>query len=408
MTLAAHGPAVAWRVVRSRNFGPYFVGNAASASGTWFQNLAASILIFRLTHSAFLLGVLNFCQFVPVLVLAPWAGGVADRFDRRRLLLVMQTLAACLSATLAGLAWGGLASVWVVIGFSGCMGVTTAFSNPAQTALIGSLVPREDLPQAIALNSMTFNLARAIGPASAAGVIAAFGTPPAFALNALSYLLLVGALLVVHPTPLARARRASLRESLALVRADRRLAAYLAIVMTVSFASDPVNTEGPALAHAFGYSDAWSGAIVGFFGAGAVCAALLVAGRVAGSRRRMAVTVGLLGAGIAAVGATPWLPLAFLVLAVAGFGYLSSNTSATARLQLAVAENQRGRIMALWSIAFLGVRPIASICDGALSGAFGVRPAAAVMALPALLAAGVLARSRASSAGPASGGAGEV
>lgn len=408
MTPAAHGPAVAWRVVRSRNFGPYFVGNAASASGTWFQNLAASILIFRLTHSAFLLGVLNFCQFVPVLVLAPWAGGVADRFDRRRLLLVMQTLAACLSATLAGLAWGGLASVWVVIGFSGCLGVTTALSNPAQTALIGSLVSREDLPQAIALNSMTFNLARAIGPASAAGVIAAFGTPPAFALNALSYLLLVGALLVVRPKPLARARRASLRESLALVRADRRLAAYLAIVMTVSFASDPVNTEGPALAHAFGYSDAWSGAIAGFFGAGAVCAALLLAGRVAGSRRRMAVTLGLLGTGIAFIGATPWLPLAFLFLAVAGFGYLSSNTSATARLQLAVAENQRGRIMALWSIAFLGVRPIASICDGALSGAFGVRPAAAVMALPALLAAGVLARSRASSAAPTPDGAGEI
>ncbi len=408
MTLAARGPAVAWRVARSRNFGPYFVGNAASASGTWFQNLAASILIFRLTHSAFLLGVLNFCQFAPVLLLAPWAGGIADRFDRRRLLILMQTLAACLSGVLAALAWGGLATEWVVIGFSGCLGVTTAFSNPAQTALIGSLVPREDLPQAIALNSMTFNLARAIGPASAAGVIAVFGTPPAFALNAFSYLLLVGALFVVRPKPQERARRASLRESLSLVRADPKLAAYLAIVMTVSFASDPVNTEGPALAHAFGYSANWSGAIVGLFGVGAVCAALLVAGRVAGSRRRMAVTLGLLGTGIAAVGATPWLPLAFLFLAIAGFGYLSSNTSATARLQLGVAENQRGRIMALWSVAFLGIRPIASICDGALAGTLGVRPAAAIMALPALLVAAAVARSRVRSAGAAPGGAGEV
>jgi MFS family permease len=406
---ATHGPAAAWRVVRSRTFGPYFVGNAASASGTWFQNLAGSILIFRLTHSAFLLGVLNFCQFVPVLLLAPWAGGIADRFDRRRLLLVTQTLAAVLSATLAGVAWSGHASEWVVIAFSGCLGVTTAISNPAQTAMVGSLVPREDLAQAIALNSMTFNLARAIGPASAAGVIAAFGTSPAFAVNALSYLVLVGALLVIRPKPHERAKRATLRESIALVRADPRLGAYLLIVMTVSFASDPVNTEGPALAHAFGYSDAWSGAIVGFFGAGAVCAALLVAGRVSGSRRRMATTLALLGVGIGLVGVTHWLPIGFLFLAIAGFGYLSSNTSATSRLQLAVADNQRGRIMALWSIAFLGIRPIASICDGTLAGAFGVRTAAAVMALPALAAAAALTRPRRKLlAGAAAERAGEV
>ena len=394
MTVAVRGPAVAWRVVRSRNFGPYFVGNAASASGTWFQNLAASIVIFRLTHSAFLLGLLNFCQFAPVLVLAPWAGGVADRFDRRRLLLITQTLAAVLSGVLAALAWHGLATQWVIIGCSGGLGILTAFSNPAQTALIGSLVSREDLPQAIALNSMTFNLARAIGPAGAAGVIAAFGAPPAFALNAFSYLLLVGALAVVRPKPYARAKKASLRESFGLLRADPKLAAYLAIVMTVSFASDPVNTESPALAHQFGHAAVWAGAIVGFFGAGAVFAALFVAGRVAGSRRRMAGTLGLLGAGIALAGASPWLPLACVFLGIAGFGYLSSNTSATARLQLGVGEGQRGRIMALWSIAFLGVRPIASICDGALAGTLGARAAAAIMAIPAFVVAAALVRSR--------------
>ena len=88
---AGTGPGAAWRLIRSRQFGPYFVGNAASASGTWFQNLAASILVFQLTHSAFMLGVLNFCQFAPVLLLAPWAGGIADRFDRRRLLIVTQS-----------------------------------------------------------------------------------------------------------------------------------------------------------------------------------------------------------------------------------------------------------------------------------------------------------------------------
>src|SRR5437016_11823120 len=104
---ASVGPSAAWRVIRSRNFGPYFVGNAASASGTWFQNLAASILVYRLTHSPFLLGVLNFCQFVPVLVLAPWAGTLADRVDRRKLVLAAQLVAAALSGVLAALAAAG-------------------------------------------------------------------------------------------------------------------------------------------------------------------------------------------------------------------------------------------------------------------------------------------------------------
>ncbi len=389
---AAVGPSAAWRVIRSRNFGPYFVGNASSASGTWFQNLAASILVFRLTHSAFLLGVLNFCQFVPVLLLSVWAGNLADRVDRKRLLLITQLVATSLSAILATLAFEGHAGAWVVIGFSGALGVTSAFAVPSQQALIAALVDEEDVPQAVALNSMTFNLARAIGPASAAGVIAAFGLPWAFALNSVSYLLLVAGLLLVHPRAEERAPRSSLRESFALIRADPRLGVALLIVMVAGFGSDPVNTESPAFAHAFGYSDTWAGAIVAFFGAGAVLAALLVAGRVAGSRGRMALTLGALGAGIALFSLTPWLPLGFLFLAVAGFGYLGSNTAATTRLQLGVAPNQRGRIMALWSIAFLGLRPVASLTDGAIAGAFGVRVAGLVLALPALLGAALVLR----------------
>src|SRR5919109_5261674 len=159
------GPAAALRVMGDRNFGPYFVGNAASASGTWFQNLAAALLVYRQTHSPFLLGVLNFAQFIPVLVLAPWAGSAADRFDRRRLLLIAQATAAFLAATLAVLAWSGLAEAWVVIVFALGLGVTSATSIPAQQALLASLVDHESLPTAVALNSMTYNLARAIGPA---------------------------------------------------------------------------------------------------------------------------------------------------------------------------------------------------------------------------------------------------
>ena len=381
-------------MIRSRNFGPYFVGNAASASGTWFQNLAASILVFRLTHSPFLLGVLNFSQFVPVLVLSPWAGGLADRVDRRKLLLGTQVGATALTGVLAALAFAGGATEWVVIGFSAGLGVLSAMSVPAQQSLIAALVDEVDVPQAVALNSMTFNLARALGPASAAGVIAAFGIPWAFAINSGSYLLLVAGLLLVRPREEERAERSRLRESFTLLRDSPSLALALLVVMVAGFGSDPVNTESPAFARAFGYHDTWAGVIVACFGTGAVTAAFLVAGRVAGSRRRMATTLGLLGGGILGFSIVPWLPLGFLLLAVAGFGYLGSNTSATTRLALGVAPSQRGRIMALWSIAFLGLRPVASLTDGALAGAFGIRVAGVVLALPALLGAAVALRLR--------------
>ena len=235
----------------------------------------------------------------------------------------------------------------------------------------------------------TQRLARAIGPALAGLSVNRLGYAPTFAINAGSYLLLALGLLLVTPRArqLASRGQARLRESFRIAREQPRLLAFLLIVTAVGFASDPVNTESPAFAHAFGYTDTWAGVIVAFFGAGAVTAAFLVAGRVAGSRGRMAVTLGALGAGILLFSVTPWLPLGLPLLALAGFGYLGSNTSATTRLALGVEPWQRGRIMALWSIAFLGLRPVASLVDGAIAGALGVRVAGIVLALPALLGA---------------------
>jgi MFS family permease len=379
-------------LLRERDFGPYFTGNALSASGTWFQNLAASLLVYRQTHSAFLLGVLNFCQFVPILALVPWTGSAADRFDRKRLLLVTQTIAVGLGVALAVLAWASLAPTAVVILFALGFGVISAYSAPAQQALVTQLVPAAEIPSAVALNSMTFNLARAVGPALGALSVSQLGIPASFLINAVSYGLFVTALFVVRPAPqrLASREESRLRESLRLIRSDARLAVLLLIVMAAGFASDPVNTLSPAWAHAFHRRDTVAGFVIGAFGAGAVTAAFVVAGRVAGSRRRMVVTLGLLGGGMLAVAATPWLPLAFVFLFVAGFGYLASNTHATSRLQLEVEERQRGRIMALWSIAFLGLRPFASLADGAIASATGVRIAGVVLAVPALLAAALV------------------
>jgi MFS family permease len=392
--VAAAGPAAALRLIGHRNFGPYFVGNAASASGTWFQNLAAALYVFERTHSPFLLGVLQFGNFAPVLLLAPWAGSAADRFDRKRLLLVTQVGSTVLSGSLAALTWAGLASVPLVIGCAVGLGVSSAFSAPASQALIGDLVPRSELQSAVALNSMTFNLARAVGPTLGGISVDQLGFAPSFAINAASYLVLALGLTVVQPRARELAGRgaARLRESLRLVRQEPRLLAFLLIVTAVGFGSDPVNTEAPAFASTFALHPQrlWTGLIVGAFGAGAVAAAFLIAGRVAGSRRRMTITLAILGAGIVGFSLTPtiWVGLAFL--AVAGFGYLASNTSATSRLQLDVADHQRGRIMALWSVAFLGLRPAASLLDGALAGAFGVRTAGVVLSLPAFACAAAI------------------
>jgi len=380
------GPAAAVALIRQRNFGPYFAGNALSASGTWFQNLAASLLVYRLTHSVLLLGVLNFCQFAPVTLLAPWAGSAADRYDRRRLLFVTQTSAALLAATLAVLAWSGLAEAWVVILFALALGVTSATSIPSQQALVASLVERKELPTAVALNSMTFNLARAVGPVLAAASVKYLGIPASFLLNGLSYLVFVAALVVIRPRRQETAARGAsrLRDAIGLLREDPRLLAFLIVVAAVGFASDPVNTLAPAFGHEFGYHDTVAGIIIGAFGAGAVTAALFVAGRVAGSRRRLALTLAMLGCGVIAFALSPWLPLGLGFLYLAGFGYLASNTSATTRLQLGVSEAQRGRMMALWGVAFLGLRPVASLADGSIAAVAGVRVAGVILALPTL------------------------
>jgi len=398
------GPAAAVALIRRRSFGPYFFGNALSASGTWFQNLAAALLIFRQTHSELLLGVLNFSQFIPILVLAPWAGGAADRWNRRSLLLVSQSVAIVLSGGLGLLAHFDLASPGVVIGATVGLGVVSAFSAPAQQALIATLVEEPEVPTAVALNSMTFNLARAVGPATAAVAVEYLGIPAAFGLNAASYLLFVGALLLVGPQPQELADRtvSHLRASLDLLRRRPQLVVFLLIVAAVGFASDPVNTLAPAWAHAFGRKDTVAGYIIGAFGAGAVTAGFVVAGRVGGSRRRMFSTLLLLGGGMVTFALTPWLPVALPVLFVAGIGYLASNTHATSRLQLGVEPWERGRIMALWSVAFLGLRPFASIVDGAIASAFGVRVAGVLLALPALACAGwMVVRARTRGWGPA-------
>ena len=385
-------------MLANRNFAPYFAGNLLSNCGTWLQNIAQTLLVYRLTESTLLVGVVNFAQFAGVVFLAPWSGAAADRYDRRRLVVAMQLGAMAVTAALAALELAGRATVPVVIALALLLGCTTAFATPAMQALLPALVPREQLGAAVAMNSVTFNLARAVGPAAGALIVARLGVGWAFATNALSYAALVIALCVVRPAPherLARGARPRLRDSLRVLGRTPHLVLLLAIVAVASVTIDPVTTLAPAFAaRVFGRPDTVAGYLVAVFGAGAVAASLLPtrapAGDTAANLRAIVVPLLALVAGVAGLAVAPTLPVALAALAVAGAGYLTSQTRATALLQLGAGDAERGRVMALWSVAFLGSRPVASLADGALASATGPRVATLAMCVPALVVAALL------------------
>lgn len=386
----APAPLSAVGLLRTRTFGIYFVGNSLSNIGTWFQNLAAAILVYRLTRSTFLVGVVNFAQLIGAFVLAPWAGSAADRFDRRRLLVVTQVLAAVVSAGLAIVTWRGAATAPVVIAAAALLGLSLAFMVPSLLALVPLLVHPRDLDTAISLNSITFNLARAIGPVLAAAVIATAGIAPAFAINAVSFSLFVVVLLVLRPRPQKRVvgARPKLRESARMVAGHPVLRTLLLVVMAVSVTTDPVNTLTPEFAtEVLGREDTVTGYLVGAFGAGATVAAVTLTGWLRRRPRGLVEAMVTESLGMLAFAFAPTLPLAMAGMAVAGAGFIGAITRSTTRIQREVDDDQLGRVMALWSLAFVGSRPFAALLDGGIAELAGVRVGAAVMSLPALAGA---------------------
>lgn len=376
------------RVLRQRNFWPYFVGNVLSTCGGWFHIIAQAILVFRLTDSTFAVGLVNFAQAIGILLTVSWAGAATDRFDRQRLLIVTQALSIVLTGALAALTAADLVNAPTVILFAFLLGLTVAFMMPALQALVPALVAPVDLGPAITLNSLSFNVARAVGAATGALVVQHLGLSAAFALNSVSYLALIGGLMAVRPRVVetAPASRPRLRDSITMIRRHSRLALLLGGVAAISTTAEPVNTLTPGFATTiYGASDSLTGYLVGVFGLGSVLAAVTLGGRTGNFDRRLRVAVVVEGAAIVAFALSGNIGIGIGVLAIAGFGYLIANTSATTLLQLEVDEHHRGRVMALWSVAFLGLRPFASLANGALAAVAGLRLAAFVFGLPALL-----------------------
>jgi MFS family permease len=391
--LPVHGSPV--RLLLSRPFGVYFLGSSLSSIGTWFQNIAAGLLVYELTGSTLLVGAVNFAQFIGAVVLAPWAGAAADRFDRRRLLMVSQVGAALTGGALAVVTLLGAVTAPIVVAAALLLGLSLAFMVPALQALVPLLVADDDLDAAVSLNSVSFNLARAIGPVLGAVVADRAGYGVAFSLNAASFLVFVVALWLVRPRPQQRALgpRPKLMETIRLVWEVPAWGALLLTTVAVSMTTDPINTLTPELAlDVFGGRRVDAGYLVGAFGAGATVTALTLTPWLRRQRHALVVAMVVQGIGMVAVGFAPTLRWALLAMAVSGAGFIAAITRSTARLQLEVPDQQRGRVMALWSLAFIGTRPIAALVDGLVADAYGARVGAVVLALPVLVLAPVVHR----------------
>lgn len=391
-------------LIADRNFGPYFVGNLASNIGTWFQQVTAAVVVFDLTGSAFMVGLVGVSQFLPILVLSPWTGAAADRFDRRRLLLGSQVVAGAAVATLAvvTVVFGldGFTGAWIVLGTGLVLGLANAVSAPTSQALVPALVPLRDLDQAVALNSVTFNLARAVGPALGAAVLVAWGPGIAFGFNALSYCALVAGLLLVTTRDIGPPQRGSIWVGLRHVRSDPPLALLLWGLVAVGFAADPLITLTPSLAQGledslFTNADALVGLLISAFGLGAVIGTFVVTSVNLrwGHARVATVGFGFIASGMALLGLAPTALLALGGALVGGFGFLLGVTSLTTAIHVRVPEELRGRVMAIWAVAFLGSRPLASVINGAMADLTSARVATVVVAV-VVAVAGLIFRRR--------------
>lgn len=382
---------LAGRSLRHRNFRLFTVGQSISLIGTWMQQVAVGWLVYRLTDSAFLLGVVGFVSQGPVFLLAPFAGVVADRFDRRRVVMVTQTLMMVQAAVLATLVLTGTVSIaWIVALMAG-LGALTGFDIPARQSFLTELVGgREDLPNAIALNSSMFNGARLVGPAIAGFVVAAVGEGICILINAVSYIGVLWGLAAIRVPP--RAGRVAGAPVLTHVAEGFRYAwgfepirHILGFVALTSLVAVPFTVLLPVVATTVLGGDARTlGLLMAATGLGALGGALFLASRssVRGLGRVIVAAAVLFGGALIGVAfsRTPWLSM--LVLAGAGFGMMIQMAASNTVLQTLVDEDKRGRVMSLYSMAYIGTAPLGSLLAGSLASRIGA---------PLTIAAGGLA-----------------
>jgi MFS family permease len=377
------------------NYRKYFTGQAISLVGTWMQTVAQSWLVLELTGSATLLGVVVALQTLPVLLLGPYGGVVADRLDKRKLMMGLQSMMGVLALVLGLLTITHVVQLWHVYLLAFLLGLNNCFENPARQSFVLEMVGPKDLRNAVSLNSVLVNAARAVGPAVAGIIIATGGLGVCFLLNALSFVAVVSSLASLDTSTLQRSApagraRGQLREGLRYVRGNPRLAIPLLMMAIVGCLTYEFSVTLPVLAkQTFGDQASTYGFMTAAMGVGAVIGGLYVAARgqtgIRSLRNSAAVfTVVLVGAALAP---TLWLELIALgLVGAASVGFLSKGNST---LQLAASPQMRGRVMALWAVAFLGSTPIGGPIAGWVSEWLGGRAGLGLGAVACAVAAGL-------------------
>jgi MFS family permease len=387
---AARAALIAMRLpaaLRHRNYRLYFAGQGLSVLGTWMQRVAMYWLVYRLSGSELLLGLSGFLSQIPVLVIGPLGGIWADRADRRRLLMVTQALAMTQAALLAFLTLHGDVAVWHVLAMSGLLGVINAVDTPLRQSFVVDIVQdRKDLPSAIAMNSLTNNTGRLIGPSIAGAIIAVLSEGACFAFNALSYLAVLVALYVMRIENTRPPRKHAsvvdaLRSGARYAWGNWPIRRLLFLLACVSFMATPYTVLMPVYVQRVLHGGPNTmGYMLSAAGVGAVIGTAYLA-----MRSELRGLVNIIGGSAAAAGAalvvfalSPSIWVSVAMMAIVGFGVIVTGAGVNTLVQTIVDDAMRGRVMSYYTMSFLGVAPLGSVSIGAIAEAAGVQVALAI------------------------------
>lgn len=388
-----------WRRVftalRHRNFRLFFCGQLISLIGTWMDKTAEGWLVYQLTGSKMLLGVIAAAGTAPMLVFSFWGGSIADRLPKRSILVVTQTSSMCLAFVEAFLVWTHLVQPWQIVVLATFGGVVMAFDMPARQSFVIEMTSREDLMNAISLNSSIFNGARLIGPSLAGIIMARLGIAPCFFIDGLSFLAVIASLLMMNPPKMQPAVRtaSALRHALgglAYVRHNRRVLILLILFSTVGIFGWSYSVLMPSYARdVLGVREASYGMLMSAGGFGALIGALVSAGVGGAMPRRPAVFGGvwLFSAMLFLFSITRIYVLALIFLAIGSFGMMIFMSTSNTLIQTSVPDEMRGRVMGVWALIFGGVVPVGSLWAGTLAHWLGTPSTIAIGAIISALAA---------------------
>ena len=382
--------------LRQRNYRLFFFGQLVSVAGTWMQTVAQSFVVLDLTHSGTQLGLTSAARFLPMFVFGPLGGVFADRMDRRRVLYVTQTLSGLLAGVFAVTVGTHSIRLWIVYLLALALGFVNVFDNPARQSFISEMVSAGDLPNAVTLNSVAMNMARVLGAALGGVIAAAIGLALCFTINALSFGAVLVSLAAMRSSELFPAKRVSrqkkqVRQGLRYVRNTPELLIPLLMIAVIGTLAWEFQVSLPLMASKVFHGGAASyGVMASVMGGGAVVGGLISAARARPRARALCLAAIGWGIAILAAAVAPSFVLELAALVFVGYGSITFNSLAKTTLQLAAKPEMRGRVMALWALAWLGSTPIGGPIVGWAGQAFGARWALVIGGVAAL-ACGVLA-----------------